>query len=75
MGSEKAVLPDRIKPVSEWTRALSRALATDQRKSLNTPDYRFVDYPYQRPGWLGPHLPQNSSSPVDQPQPIDDRTI
>ena len=59
MGEAKAVLHRRTKRLNTKIETLPEALArSNGESSLATPDFRFVEYPYQPPGWTGPHLPQ-----------------
>jgi len=62
MGSAETVLHDRSQPMSDWARLVSEAFRGPDRTALVTPDFRFVDYPYQALGWTTPHLPQNKTS-------------
>jgi len=54
--------------------AFAHILSSPNREnSHSTPDYRFIEYPYQRQDWEGPHLPQA----VDEKAPVslDRRTL
>lgn len=49
MGTEKAVLPAGSEP-AKWVKGLQEAFASGRKNAeLSSPDYRFVDYPYQQP--------------------------
>lgn len=48
MGTEETVLRERSEPAA-WVSELEEAFAPGRKTAeLTTPDFRFVDYPYQR---------------------------
>jgi hypothetical protein len=67
MGEAETVLHRGAKHVNMKAVSLQGILAkSNGENSLSTPDFRFVQYFYQKPTWAGPFLPQ-THQPSDAP--------
>lgn len=66
MGAEKTVLPGRSEP-ADWVGSLQEAFAPGRKAAdLKTPDFRFVDYAYDKPPVTNSSQAQNTIASGDQ---------